>query len=73
MQEITAQKNSKINEINNMIAAKNREISEIKASSMTETEKTLRLAALNKQLKYLETKKANTINTYNNKLNALKY
>lgn len=70
--KITEIKNAKLKVINEKIQAKKDAIASVKNSDMLESEKTARLAILNRELKYLETKKANIEKTYNNQLNALK-
>ncbi len=70
--ELQKLKDEKLKPLNDEIAAKKKEIEAVKSSKVTETEKAAKLALLNRQLKYLETKKTNLENTYNNKINAFK-
>lgn len=70
--EINQLKNEKLKPINEQIDAKKKEISAVNKSSMLETEKTLRLSILTRQLKVLEAKRTSIENLYKGKLDALK-
>lgn len=70
--EINQLKNEKLKPINEQIDAKKKEISAVNKSNMLETEKTLRLSVLTRQLKVLEAKRTSIENLYKGKLEALK-
>lgn len=68
---VIKERDQKINAINEEIKAKEKEIKDVEQNkSMTQTEKTLKLKAYNRQLEGLKSKKENTNKLYNARINA---
>lgn len=70
--EITNQKNAALQPVDVQIAAKQKEIDAIKSADILETERTLRLSVLTREMKCLQAKRAAIANSYDSKLNAIK-
>jgi len=69
---ITKQKNAALQPIDAQITAKQNEIAAVKSADILETERTLRLSVLTRELKVLQAKRAAIASQYDVKLNPLK-
>lgn len=71
-EKIKSDKAAALKDVNEKIKNKKAEINTVKKSNMTLTEQTLRLNKLERELKYLETRRNNIAASYDKRLDALK-